>query len=76
MRSSSTGPSILSSYMSSNLVSGHTSPTKHFFWEKPSGGGNSESEAILNELSSMVGMSLARRGLDNSRQGLVLTSIK
>ena len=40
-----------------------------------SGGGNRGSTATLNAFSIMDGISLAKRGQQSSKQGLVLTSI-
>lgn len=73
---SRTGPSTFKSNTSSYLFSGHGSPMKDFLELKCSGGKNYESNAILREFSSILGISLANKGLDSSRHGLVLTSIK
>ena len=40
------------------------------------GGGNNISKLILYALSNMPGIILSNNGLDNSRQGLVFTSIR
>ena len=73
---SSTGPSILLSKTSSNLFSGAASPMKAFLLLNPSGGRKIGSSPALRAFSSIFGMSLARSGLESSRHGFVLTSIK
>ena len=73
---SRTGPSILSSKQSENLFSGHGSPMNDFLLEKFSGGIKRVSVLILSAFSSIVGISLANKGLANSKHGFVFTSIK
>ena len=72
------GPSFgsASSKHSVYLFSGQASPMKAFLELKCSGGKKTPSRPILNEFSSIVGMSLASRGHASSRQGLVFTSIR
>ena len=72
------GPSFgsESSKQSVYLFSGQASPMKAFFELKCSGGKNTPSRPILKEFSSIVGMSLAKRGLESSKHGLVFTSIR
>lgn len=70
------GPSTFSSKTRWNLFSGQISCTTCFFWLHPSGGGNNGSATILIAFSSMLGIRRASKGLDSSKHGLVLTSIR
>jgi len=70
------GPSIFSSNTNSNLFSGQSSLTTCLRYEKCSGGGNIGSTTNLRAFSSIDGISLAKRGDDSSKQGLVFTSIR
>lgn len=58
------------------LFSGQASPINAFLELKCSGGKKTPSSPILKEFSSIVGISLARSGLDSSRHGFVFTSIR
>lgn len=59
--------------MSVNLFDSKRSVWRFFVLGMLRGGGNKGSMAILNAFSIMFGMILASSGLDNSKQGLLLT---